>query len=91
MDRNRVAGFGFVLFGLSLLRPILTAGSIGNMGVFNLLMAVGGLALASSGAWMVYRGGTSEVGFVPSRRDGTVLALAATSIFIGAFAYAFVG
>lgn len=91
MDRNRLAGFGFVLFGLSLLRPILTASSIGRIGVFNLLMAVGGLALASSGGWMIYRGDASEVAFVPSRRAGAVLALAAASIFVGVFAHAFVG
>ena len=91
MDRNRFAGFGFVLFGLSFLRPILTAGSIGNIGAFNLLMAIGGIALASLGARMAYRGGTSEGGFALSRRDGASLAFAATFVFIGAVAYAFVG
>ena len=54
-------------------------------------MAVGGLALASSGAWMVYRGGASEVGFVPSRQAGGALAVAATATFLGVLSYGFVG
>lgn len=90
MDRNRIAGFGFVLFGLSFLRPILTTG-IGNIGAFNLLLAIGGIALASLGAQMAYRGGTSESGFAIFRRVGASLAFAATFVFIGAVAYAFVG
>ena len=91
MDRDRLAGFGFVLLGLSWLIPVLTAGGLGTIEAFNLLMAVGGLALASLGARMAYQGSVSEAGFAPPRRVGAVLALAATSIFVGGLLYAFVG
>jgi hypothetical protein len=91
MDRNRLTGFGFVLLGFLQLSSLLTTGSVEDIEVFNLLMAVGGLSLAGIGAWIVYQGNESEVRFESSRQTGAVAALAAAAVFIGAFAYAFVG
>jgi hypothetical protein len=90
MNRNRLAGFGFVLFGLSQLSSILTAGSIEDITFFNLLMAVGGLSLAGIGARMIHRGDTSETKSVSSRQTGAVVALAAISLFIGGFTFFFI-
>ena len=91
MDRDRLAGFGFVVLGLLQLVPIVTAGSLESIAVFTLLRAIGGLALAGLGARLMYQRDGSEGGKPQSHLTGAMVALAAVSLFVGGVAYAFLG
>ena len=87
MNRNQLAGFGFILLGLLQLVPIVTADNVGSIEMYGLLMGIGGLALAGMGTRVMWQREESEA---QSNLVGVMNVLAVISIFIG-FMYALSG